>query len=253
MTLVTLRAPGASIPPLRGAPLWLVLAAAILIGETAILFAFGPGAGTAISLALSILISTLMLRRSKLAWGIALIATLGQVVDSLVGGRHYWSGAAGAVTFGLLLLPVSVRFVWGQAEGRHGSGALLWQSTRGYLALRLACRGVITRLAGWDAGGSDAEVGYAQRGYGVLIWRLGLGCFFLLLLVGGTYEWEMSSGGGSFVVTLIARITRLCWILALLAFVAAIGVAVFFRAVGPRGSRSPSETHRGERTPSDRR
>ena len=45
----------------------------------------------------------------------------------------------------------------------------------------------------------------------VLIWRLGVGCVFLVLLVGATYNWEHGSGQHSAIVAAIAGAAWLCY------------------------------------------
>lgn len=104
--------------------------------------------------------------------------------------------------------------------------------------LKIVLGGLLASLAGWDLREGHANEARDRRSYKLLLWRLGVGCVLLLVLVGATYDWEQGSGGGSPVVAAIARATWIIYAIVQLAFLSAAVVAIYRHLQGD-GTESP--------------
>jgi hypothetical protein len=216
--------------PNRRPTIWLVAASALLIVEAVVLLATSPGDLTAVSLVVSVLLSALVLRGSRLVWVIIVLAAGSQIVSSVTLKEQYLSLATGAIMAGCLLAPSSVRFVWRQGSPSGGPWLVVWSLSRKIAA---AGRYGLSHLAGWDSDEANRVSAGKRRSYSLLVWRLGVGSVLLLLLVGGTYEWQQNSGGDSPFINAIARITWTCWAVVQVAFIVSVVIALHHRLVSP--------------------
>jgi hypothetical protein len=231
----------AKMNTLRRNTRWLVVAAMVLVGQTLVLFILGPSFTKAASIAVAVLFASLMWKGSRFAWTVVLIGAVGQFVSSAI-ETEYFSLAAGGVVVLCLLAPASVRFVWTRRPNR-GGGRPQPTVKRGYEKVKTLAYGFLSRVAEWENGALETDATDKQRSYRLLIWRLGVVCLLLLVLVGLTYNWQHGSGRESPVVSVIANLTWTFYALVQLAFIAVTIVAVYQHFAS---SRIPSKGSRSE-------
>jgi len=225
-------------------PPWLLLVAVVgIIGQTLVLFALGPSLVKAASVVVAALFAALMLRGSRLAWGVVLIGAAGQLVSSATLAEGSWALVAGGALVVCLIAPPSVQFVWTQRPHRE-AGVLQLTVKGSYERIRALAYGALARVAQWENSASGTDSRPAQRSYGVLVWRLGVGCVLLLLLVGATYSWQQGSGRDSGIVHAIASVTWTCYALVQLAFIAVVLMAVHQHFTTSRVSRRTNPQRR---------
>lgn len=225
------------------APRSLIAAAGISVGQASLMLVLDPGLIAASAAVVAILIVALVLKGSRVAWAVLSIGAVGEVVDPLVSGERYWMVAIGAVALLGLVAPASLHFVF---RARRDTGELFKVGAVAWFpalhGVRSWTRGAIARLAGWSEG-SELAKPCQRRNYGVLVWRLGIACVFLLLAVGATYNWEHDSAADSSVVHLIAGVTWTCYAIVQIAFLCVLTFAVYRHFVpalnspGPRRSK----------------
>jgi hypothetical protein len=203
-------------------PVWLLAAAVVLAGQALALFAADPSMVRAAAVAVAVIVVSCVLIGSRVAWTIALVGALGQAGQS---AKEPWALAVGVIAAICLLVPASLRFIWRQ-RSRRGLGSVVnMQALRDGVKRR--SYGLVSRLAQWDAQEPDVDRPRRARRLGVLIWRLGVFSFFLLLLVGATYNWQHGSGEGSTAVDVIASVTWISYAVVQLAFIGVVIVALY--------------------------
>jgi hypothetical protein len=204
---------------LKQPPSWLAIAAVMIVGQTSVLFALDPSLAKAASIAVAMLLVSLIVWGSRFAWVIVLIGAGSQLVSSAISTEDYWTLAASAIVFICLLVPPSVRFVWTKQPHRSVEG-LQVVVKRPYERLKVSAYGMLAWLAEWENGDPGTNTTHKQRSYRLLIWRLGVACVLLLILVGVTYDWQQGSGHDSLIINVIASVTWTCYAFLQLAFIA---------------------------------
>lgn len=210
----------------RRPPIWLVVAAILVVCESLMLLAADAPIGLKIiQLAVALLLGLFLLQGSKVAWVVAL---LGAVVQLATERHPWWALTATAIFIVSLLAPPSARYVW--------IGALPSRSPRPLGPFSFAPLGLsgkiialpyigIARVAQWEDVFQGDAVENAPRRYGVLIWRLGVALVFLLLFGGMIHVWQEGSGRNHLIVDILASITWTGYVVTQLAFIVALAVA----------------------------
>lgn len=211
---------------LRQLPWPLALAVVVIVGQTLALFALGPSLTTATSIALAVLVVAFILRGSRFAWVVALTGASGQLVSSVVSTGDVWALAVGGIIAVCLLAPPAVRFVWIERSNRR-AGRMQLAVKSFYERAKASAYGLLARVAGWDREEFGIGTTHTQRSYGVLIWRLGVGCVLLLVLLGLIHEWREGSGGDAPIVNIIASVTWTFYTLVQLTFVVVSIMALY--------------------------
>jgi hypothetical protein len=80
----------------------------------------------------------------------------------------------------------------------------------------------VTELFQWESGERKAK----RLNYRPLIWRLTLGCLFLLPVVGATYSWQQESGESA-IADLAAGIAWTCYFIVQLALIVVVIAATY--------------------------
>jgi hypothetical protein len=218
---------------------WLLVAGAMLIAQPLALFAVHPSLVKAAAVAVAALVTSLMLRGSRFAWTVALVGAGGRLISAVVSSGQYWDLASGIIVI-CLLSPPSIRFIWTQRPHRRVAG---WELAlkRPYEAVKASAYGALYQVAEWEGGGSETVSSRKRRSYRLLIWRLGVGCVLLLVLVGVTYNWQHDTGGEAPVVRIIASVTWTCYALVQLAFIA-VSILALYKHFTSRGPQSSSRS-----------
>jgi hypothetical protein len=210
---------------LRSPRQWLAVAAVAIVVQTLVLLILSPSLTRAAAVIVAALFASLLLRGSRCAWAVVLVGAGAQVIDSAASSGNYWNLAIGSIVSICLLAPASVQYIWTQRPSRR-----VWNLTipleRVYASVKVAAYGVLARVAEWESDAFDTSSTSKPRSYRVLLWRLGVGCLALLMLVGITYNWQHGSGQGSPVVSVIADVAWVCYALVQLAFFLAVLVIV---------------------------
>jgi hypothetical protein len=203
---------------------WLVIGAAVIVGQTLLSFASGPSTIKATSIVVSLFFAALMLRASRFAWVVILTGAAGQMASSVLSTDPHWiSVATGTIAVACLLLPSSVRYVWSPSSHQR-AGWLQRAVKRPSLSIKNAALRLLAQVAQWKDGETDPT---RKRSYGVLIWRLGIGCVMLLFLFGIAYNWQQGSGHDSSIVDIFVNVTWTCYALTQLAFIGVSAVAIY--------------------------
>ncbi|HEY8082096.1 MAG TPA: hypothetical protein VIE64_00890 [Solirubrobacterales bacterium] len=211
---------------------WLATAAAVIVGQTLLSFVFGPSFTKATSIAVSLLFAALMLRASRFAWVVILIGAAGQMANSVLSIDPHWvSVAAGTIVVACLLIPSSVRYVWSPSSHQR-TGWLQRAVKRLSLSVKNSTFRLLSQVAQWKEGEIDLT---RKRSYGVLIWRLGIGCVILLILFGVAYNWQQGSGHDSSSVNIVVNVTWTGYVLTQLAFIGVSVVAMYRHFTTLRG------------------
>lgn len=227
---------------LRYPALWLAVAIVLLVGQTLVLFALDPSAVKALSIVVAVFLALLLLRGSRLAWAALLIGAAGHLVSSAISTESYWALAVGGIAVICLLAPSSVRLVWIQRP-RRPAGRLRQAFERFYGRLNTSAYGMLVRVAGWENGELDTDATQTQRSYRLLIWRLGVSCVLLLVLVGTSESWIEDSEQANSVLTVIADVIWVCYALVQIAFIAVVLLAMYRHFFA---SHLPSESLRSK-------
>jgi hypothetical protein len=107
------------------APLWLHVAAALILCERLALFAFySPKAAGAVSVVAVVLVMWFLLRGSKVAWVIAVAWTVTQLPAPFVYDAPAWVIGSAAVALGCLLAPQARAFVWSESGASRAPSSL---------------------------------------------------------------------------------------------------------------------------------
>lgn len=234
----------AGMNTLRRPPGLLAVVAVVLVGQTLLSFAFGPSITRAAAIAVAVFVALLLLWGSRFAWVVALIGAGGQLVSSAISTDSNWGLAAGGIVVICLLAPPSVRFVWSKRPHRQ-AGRLQRAVKRPYERVKASAYAILARVAEWENGEFLTAATRKQRSYRLLIWRLGVSCVLLLVLVGATYNWQQGSGRGNSIVNVIASVTWTCYALVQLAFIAVSMIAVYRHLTS---SRVPPESSKSARS-----
>lgn len=172
---------------------WLLVGVIAMVGQVILMFIEEPGWIAFAAVALTLLVGTFVLRRSRLAWTIAALGAAGQIVEAMFASQPLGIAFFGGVVLVCLFAPASIRSVWGDSGGRArgASPARMLEKVHKpfYHALAIA--------AGWESTVSGEGRRRSSKSYKALIWRLGLSSLVLLLLVGLTYDWEQDTGGAT--------------------------------------------------------
>jgi hypothetical protein len=201
----------------------------VLVGQTMVLFAVGPSLTTTAAVVVATIIAVLILGGSRFAWAVALIGVGGRLVSSVISAGDYGALSVDGIAAICLLAPPSVRYVWSQ-RSPHQAGKLQLAVKKPYERVMASAYGVLASVAEWENGHFETNNMQKQRSYKVLLWRLGVACVLLFVLFAVAYNWQQGSGQGSIVVNLIASVTRICYVLVQVTFIAVVFIAVFSRA-----------------------
>jgi hypothetical protein len=210
---------------LRRAPRWLVLAAAVFVVQTLVIFAEQPGVIEISAVAIAMLLGWLLLLGSRTAWVLGVLSAVGRVVDLAASGSSHWGVAVDGLVIICLFVPASIRFVWAERGGRLGPRWRLSESrVYGWAG---SSRFVSKWYGNPPIGGSHHDSEGKRRSYGPLLWRLGVTCVVLLMLGGAAYGWKEGSGRDSDLAQEVSRIIWLANTVAELAFVAVAALAIY--------------------------
>jgi hypothetical protein len=95
---------------------WLTGAAILLIGQTLVLFALTPSLIAAAAVGVAMVVMGFVLAGSRIAWTVAIIGSLGQVVEGAILGERYGGIVVGVLAAMCLAMPSSVRWVWSRPQ-----------------------------------------------------------------------------------------------------------------------------------------
>jgi hypothetical protein len=196
-----------------------------MVGESLLLFTSDVPIGPIfLQLAVALLLSLFLLSGSRVAWGLALFSAAWQFADSLGESQHWWVMAAAVLLIAFLLAPSSVRFVWAGARWRPVVPlfAAVESLYERFIVLSLS---VVARMAQWEDGHFGDDAVSAPRRYGVLIWRLGVAVVLLLVLIGTIQMLQDESGGSSVILSVMASVAWIGFMLAFLGCLAALVAA----------------------------
>ena len=228
-----------SFAALRGVPQWVVCGAAILSGQTLVLFALSPDLIRLGALLVAALVAWLLLRGSRIAWGVALVGAIWQVGNAIISDAHYWEVAIGGIATACLLMPSSIRFVWTDRAPHGGALERPGVFVKGNGKVAAILYAALAQFAGRDRPDTRPEAGRNARSYGMLVWRLGVACVLLLVAVGVTYNWQHGSGEGSGIANLVASLTWTCYAVVQVAFIV-VGLIAGYQYLSRAGRSSNS-------------
>jgi hypothetical protein len=205
-------------------PKWLVCAAVAVIVEALLLAVATPGFISVAAVGVTVIFALLMLKGSRLAWVLAALSAVGQLVESVVAGDNSWvAPTLSCIAAICLLAPPSFRYIWGPRQDRREFGlpAMLEKPCE---RARTLAYNAIAVVADWEKEQIGMK-GSGQRSYKVLLWRLGFACVSLFFLSGILHGWKNDDGG--WMVAVIDRSARIAYVLAQLTFIAAALVAAY--------------------------
>lgn len=206
--------------------LWLTIAIVLLVGQTLVQFVRTPTAVGALSVGVAVFFASLLSRGSKFAWVVLLVGAIGQFVIAALSTADYGSLAVGSVAAICLLAPPSVRIIWFQPSHQR-VGVLSLPVERSHERVRAWAWGILLRVADWENEGTAESATHQQRSYRLLLWRLGVGCVLLLVLVGLTETWAQGAESINGIALVVAGVVWVCYAVVQLAFIAAVIVAVY--------------------------
>lgn len=199
-------------------PVWLKIGAAVMIAEyLALFFTKSFNAVGAIGIGVRFLVVWLLLRRSRIAWGLQLLGAVSEITVVFSASHPLWPAVTSVIVAGCLLMPTSRTYVWSKKPRRKYSG---WR-----------VGGWLGRLFGFSA---ELE-GEAQRKaprFRTIVWILVIWVVVLLPLVGTLEKFNNGSARGSEVVDVLWHVAWVGWNLGLLALVAML---FFSYRAGKRG------------------
>lgn len=226
---------------LKHAPLWLWVAAVLIVGQALVVFGFNPTFVTSVAIPSALLFALFLLRGSRIAWLVVLTGLVTQPIFAGVGVSQRWTLVSSGIAAVCLLVPETIRFVWSR-NGKPGSASLdAVEADQNSLPCKSnapkpahllgeVARHLIAWMAGWPTQNANGSGKRLPRSFKVLIWRLGICCVATIVLVGLTYEWQHGSGEGDLYVDIIARISWNLYLLAQISFIAAVVVAISRRS-----------------------
>jgi hypothetical protein len=216
---------------------WILVAATVIVGRQVALFVLDPSLATVASIAVAVLIASLLLWGSRLIWLITLVEVGYSLISSDDSGAGLVNIAAGSIIVICLLTPTSFRFMWTQRPERR-AGQLRSAANRLSEHARTLTYGVFIRNTGWEDSRRTADATPEPRSYWLLGWRLGVSSVVLFLLVLATSELQQMADGKNLIWNVVANVTWLCWFLVQIAFIVIVIVAAYQRFVGVRLPRS---------------
>jgi hypothetical protein len=220
---------------------WLAIVASLIIARALWGFIADPAVLTGSLMALAMLFSWLLLRGSRTIWVVLLVGNAGQLVGLLVPVGSTWHLVIDGAIIVCLLLPSSVRFVWSRRPPQARTVRL--KARGAHEAVKALAFGLFFRLAAWNRGEETTFVS-RHRNYKTLIWRLGIACVLLYILVGITDKLRQSSGN-SLLTHIIATITWDVYVFTQLGFLVILVLAIHRRLSSPQGpSGSSHSTHK---------
>lgn len=195
------------------------------------MFLLNPEVVSALAFGIAVLVSAFVLKGSRVAWGIASISAGGQVVEAISANRSLWLGILNLAVLVCLLVPSSIRFLWGREQSGEKSEEFglgkAWQAVQGFLYRSL------TIAAGWETSFDGESPSRPSKSYRTLIVRLGLAAVLMLLLIGLTYNWQQETGN-DVVPNLIADIVWTSWAVIQVSFVVVVFLALFRHVTSSR-------------------
>jgi hypothetical protein len=200
-------------------PVWLYVAAVVLIALTLVPMALDPQLDRALALVLAGLLTVFLLRGSRVAWVGSLIGAIGQPIEALVTNSLGWADSLSVLLAVCLVMPSSRRYVWHQKHRRPR-----FKSPRsGWLEkAREFPYVVLAYFGGWEAEVKEAKPLDSGR-YRSLLIRTGCCTLGLLILVTATYNWQQTQPSRA--MNIIANVT---WTLYAVFQVALIALALFY-------------------------
>jgi hypothetical protein len=94
-------------------PKWLVVAAVVMVGARAVsLIVAQDAVPKAISLAAAVIVAAFLLRGSRVAWVLALVASISLLTGPVVLDLSWWLAGTAVIVIAGLLAPSSRIYVW---------------------------------------------------------------------------------------------------------------------------------------------
>ena len=221
---------------LIAAPVWLRVAALLMLGHASIAFILDPSAVRMIGILVVVGLGLLLLVGSRVGWVIVVLGASAQIVDSLGADRNYLLAAVGAAVLWCLLSSRSLWYVW-RDERAYPLFRFGGESATAFRSLRNRSDDLVAAVAGWDT--DTASVANASRSYQQLLWRLGGACvmlFIVCILISKLQEVT----AGSVAVDVVAAISRVVYVVVQLLFLWVVLLACM-RWFGPADTSSHSE------------
>jgi hypothetical protein len=208
-------------------PPWIGIAVAVFMAQAgAAVFSRPIGIGVG-AIGISLILGLLLLRANRLAWVIVVVGAGGQLIEGILSGPNILMAAFGCVVLGCVLAPASVRYIWiDRSQG--GASRLLLRKNLSWSRLVAPAYGTWAKLAGWEVGEGPSPV--PIRSYRVLLWRLGCACVGLFIVFVIAYNVKHGVAQGSMIADVIARVSRIAYVLVQMLFFIVVLVAISRRA-----------------------
>lgn len=224
---------------LTTAPVWLRVAALLMLGHASIAFILDPSVVRMIGILVVVGLGLLLLVGSRGGWVIVVLGASAQVVDSLGADRNYLLAAVGGAVLWCSLSSRALWYVW-RDERAYPLFRFGGKSATVFRSLRNRSNDLVAAVAGWDT--DTGSVASASRSYQQLLWRLGGACvalFIVCILISKLQD----VAAESVAVDVVAAISRVVYVVVQLSFLWVVLLACM-RWFGPADTSSHSERHK---------
>jgi len=204
----------------RTAPLPILFASAIAVGASFRLLASDLAIWLGVGqMAIALLLSWYLLRRSRIAWLVLLISAAWATIAPIGASSGGWVRVTNIILVICLLIPRATSYVWTRQSVDEQQASLPINAW--WHRVSESFYAGVAKVAAWE---SEAE--RPSRSYGILIWRLGVSIVFLLVGIGVIGTWQEDAGGDSVVIAVLSDIAWTAYFVVQLAFFAAVILAI---------------------------